>query len=47
MELAKKLGAGDVGFQRHSPISLVLNTKIGIHRTLAYKPRGPIPEDQG
>jgi D-arabinitol dehydrogenase (NADP+) len=46
MELAKKLGAGDVCFQEH-PHTTALTPKIGICRTLPDKPRGPVPEDQG
>ena len=46
MDLAKKLGAGDVGVRRQSHTT-ALTTAIGVHRTLSFKPRGPIQQDQG
>jgi hypothetical protein len=46
MELAKKLGAGDVSIQGRSH-KTTLTTTTGICRTFPFKPRGSIPEDQG
>lgn len=46
MDLAKKLGAGDVGFRRQSHTT-ALTTAIGVRRTLSFKPRGPVQQDQG
>jgi hypothetical protein len=41
MDLAKKLGAGDVGFQRHSHTT-ALTTTTGIRRALPFKPGSPV-----
>lgn len=46
MDLARKLGAGDVGFQNIYTLITVLTT-TGIHRTFPFKPGSSIPEDQG
>jgi hypothetical protein len=46
MDLARKLGAGDVGFQ-YIYILITVLTTTGIHRTFPFEPRSSIPEDQG
>ena len=45
MDLARKLGAGDVGVQ--IDLFMTILTTTGIHRTLPFKSRSSIPEDQG
>jgi hypothetical protein len=48
MDLARKLGAGDVGFQKiYIHVLMTVLTTTGIHRTFSFKPRSSIPEDQG